>query len=207
MKTQPNTPGVYRLRKRAKLVYGVGINDAEYTLSKEIIWYENGKRKRKITWRCPYHTKWTAMLKRCYSVGYKNENKSYYGCTVCCEWLYFSNFKSWMETQDWEGKHLDKDILFEGNKTYSPETCIFVSREINTFILDSSKNDLKGTKTKYGKFEVSIGRKYIGSFETQEEAHRKWKEAKLKALEELLEDISDQRIIDALRGRYVDERN
>ena len=26
----------------------------------------------------------------------------------------FSNFKRWMERQDFEGMHLDKDLLFEG---------------------------------------------------------------------------------------------
>lgn len=202
MKTQPNTPGGYRKRKKNKLVCGVGINDADYAISKELVWYEDGVRKRKLVWRCPYYDRWTAMMKRCYSNWYQKENKTYSECIVCEEWLIFSNFKAWMETQDWEGKHLDKDILFEGNKLYSPETCVFVSRKLNTFILDSANNDLKGTKTKYGKFEVSIGSKYIGTVETQEEAHRKWKEAKLKALVELLEDVSDQRIIDALKGRY-----
>jgi len=39
-----------------------------------------------------------------------------------------------MERQDWEGKHLDKDILIPGNKIYSPDRCIFVSSLINLLI-------------------------------------------------------------------------
>lgn len=50
------------------------------------------------------------------------------GCSVCEEWLTFSNFKRWMEQQDYEGKALDKDLLVSQNKTYSSETCVFVPR-------------------------------------------------------------------------------
>ena len=41
-----------------------------------------------------------------------------------------------MMQQDCEGKHLDKDILFEGNKVYSPDTCVFVDGVVNTFLND-----------------------------------------------------------------------
>ena len=46
-------------------------------------------------------------------------------------------FKDWMENQDWEGNQLDKDLLFEGNKVYGPKTCVFVTRMVNNFTLDS----------------------------------------------------------------------
>jgi len=41
-----------------------------------------------------------------------------------------------MERQDWKGKHLDKDILVLGNKVYSPETCRFVSLQVNCIFGD-----------------------------------------------------------------------
>jgi len=41
-----------------------------------------------------------------------------------------------MEKQDWQGKQLDKDILVKGNKLYAPDTCIFVSSEINKLLSD-----------------------------------------------------------------------
>jgi hypothetical protein len=40
--------------------------------------------------------------------------------------------------QDYIGKQLDKDIKIEGNKTYSPETCMFVTHRENA-IKSSSK--------------------------------------------------------------------
>jgi hypothetical protein len=31
------------------------------------------------------------------------------GCSVSDDWKYFSNFKLWMEKQDWGRKHLDDE--------------------------------------------------------------------------------------------------
>src|SRR5690554_2141716 len=121
-----------------KLVCGMGINDADYVVMKrETIGYVNGKRKQKTVWVCRYYNTWVKMLERCYSAKYQERNPTYKGCSVSNDWLKFSNFKSWMEKQDWEGKQLDKDLLFEGNKTYSAETCVFISPMVNTFVNDS----------------------------------------------------------------------
>lgn len=112
------------------LIYGVGVNDADYVVQK----YEEvgtpSKRSRKLVWICPFYQKWTSMLCRCYSDKFKQKNKSYDGCKVSDEWLTFSNFKNWMEKQDWEGKELDKDLLGNG-KIYSPQTCLFISKSAN----------------------------------------------------------------------------
>lgn len=101
------------VRRSKKLVCGVGINDSEYPTS--LFGVEEGSRK--LLWRCPYYTTWHNMISRVYS-GHKNCS-AYHDVVVCEEWLLFSNFKSWMETQDWEGKELDKDIFGDG-KLYSP---------------------------------------------------------------------------------------
>jgi hypothetical protein len=115
-------------RKR-QLVYGVGINDADYVTRPRI----NGRRVI-----CPFYGKWMNMLARCYNPKYQAKQPTYIGCTVAEDWLTFSSFKAWMEKQDWEGKHLDKDLLEDGNKVYSPENCIFVSRAINNLLTDSA---------------------------------------------------------------------
>lgn len=101
-------------------VQGVGIMDADYIVDVREYWVENGKRKSRLVWSCPFHRKWSDMLVRCYSPKRLEYRQSYAGCYVCDEWLTFSNFKSWMEKQDWEGKHLDKDLLQTGSKVYSP---------------------------------------------------------------------------------------
>ena len=114
-------------RKSDKLVAGVGVNDADYPVvrfGKDI----NGKRNRE--WVCPFYKTWSAMLNRCYR---NPVQKAYKDTTVCEEWHTFSNFRNWMEQQNWEGKDLDKDLLTDSNH-YSPENCIFISEWLNTFI-------------------------------------------------------------------------
>lgn len=111
-----------------KLVAGVGINDADYPVvrfGKDV----TGKRNRE--WVCPFYKTWTAMLNRCYR---EPILKAYKDTTVCEEWHTFSNFKSWMETQDWEGKELDKDLLTDNNQ-YSPQNCIFISGWLNAYLV------------------------------------------------------------------------
>lgn len=109
------------------LVCGIGINDATYQVKPTI------ENKRQY---CPFYTVWVDMLRRCYSKKHLNKRPTYLGCTVCNEWHTFSVFKTWMESQDWKDKFLDKDILIFGNKVYSPSTCLFVSNKVNTLLLD-----------------------------------------------------------------------
>lgn len=124
--------------KPKKLVRGVGINNADYAVQRfETIGCVGGKRKRKKVWVCPYYRAWENMLSRCYSAKYQERQPAYIGCTVSEEWLTFSNFKAWMEKQEWEGKQLSKDLLFEGNKVYSAENCVFVTRAVNNPTTDS----------------------------------------------------------------------
>tara|TARA_R110002050_G_scaffold11693_1_gene39168 strand:- start:71 stop:445 length:375 start_codon:yes stop_codon:yes gene_type:complete len=104
-----------------KFIHGVATNDADY--------FTQYKGKT-----CPYYSRWRKMLERCYSVEWQESKPTYKECSVCNEWLLFSNFKSWMINQDWIGKELDKDIINNGNKTYSPENCAFVSRKVNLLI-------------------------------------------------------------------------
>lgn len=118
-------PANNRSISKRKLVHGVGVNDADYIVAPKI----NGKQLH-----CKFYRTWKGMLARCYCDKTQNTHPTYKGCLVADEWLTFSNFKKWMEAKDWRGKHLDKDILVIGNKTYSPETCIFVSGKINNLL-------------------------------------------------------------------------
>ena len=194
---------------KKKLIYGIGIVDTNYRLIETIELPKiNGKRQQKILWRCPYYIRWLFMLRRCYSENNLTANPTYLGCSVCTEWLTFSNFKSWMEQQDYEGKQLDKDLLVYENKVYSPETCVFVSKEVNVFMVkgDSVRGKYPlgvSYRNKNGfKFQTQIcsgDRKHLGYHPTAEEAHRVWQLAKIERAKCLLEKQTDVRIIAGLR--------
>lgn len=111
-----------------KLVFGAGINDADYVVRPTV----NGEQVF-----CPFYRTWQEMLRRCYSAMYQEKYPTYKGCTVCDEWLTFSTFKKWMAEQEWEGMCLDKDLLKYSNKVYSPETCLFVTNAINALLKTS----------------------------------------------------------------------
>ena len=79
----------------------MGIND----LTQEI-----HQSKGKTT---PVYRAWHGMLFRCST---KNTQETYNDCSVCEEWLRFSNFKRWFDENYIDGFQLDKDILVKGNK-------------------------------------------------------------------------------------------
>ena len=194
-----------RNRITNKRVCGIGINDADYNVT---IHDETGK---KIIWTCPYWEKWRSVLKRCYLSSYHVTHPTYAGCSVCEEWHLFSNFKSWMETQDWENKQLDKDLLIYQNKVYSPETCVFISNKLNMFF---NVNQNKNQKHKIGvwksnklhrnrkeymcKIQNGTGKQeYVGVFYTEQEAHYAWQIRKRELGIELLK---EQTNTDAIKG-------
>ena len=159
-----------------KLVWGFGINDVS-----NVTHYIPNTKKRT---NCPYYQRWHGMLSRCYSDQYKKRYPTYLDVTCSESWRFFSDFKSWMEKQKWYGYELDKDILVEGNKIYSPDTCIFVPQHINKLFnlkLSSTDNTFKGVSINpkgNNKFRARIRYKGktlgLGSFATLEEAQEAW---------------------------------
>ena len=194
---------------KRKPIYGVGINDADYTT--QIVRPVNGKLKN--IWNCPYYKRWGEMLKRCYSPRYHEKKPTYIGCTVCQDWLVFSNFKKWMEKQDWQGKHLDKDILVKGNKMYHPDLCLFVDNSLNSFMNDhGAKRGLYPIGVSWHKrdsiFESQISNpftgkdEYLGRYTNQDDGHQAWRKRKRELAHQLADMQTDPRIADALRNRY-----
>lgn len=197
------------------LVCGIGINNANYSVAiNETVGYTtNGERIRKRVWICPYYRKWACMLERCYSEKFLLKRPTYAGCTVDPEWHYFMNFRAWMVEQDWEGKQLDKDILIPSNKVYGPDTCVFVSQEVNKFLTER-QNDrgeyLIGVcfHKASGKFESRCNdvftrkQKFLGLYDCEEEAHKVWLEFKLEQSYILAAQQTDHRIAKALIERY-----
>lgn len=203
------------MKSKPRLVFGVGVNDSDYVTQKnETIGYVAGKRKQKVVWICPYYSAWKDMLKRCYYSKFQEKNTTYKGCSVSDDWLTFSVFKNWMEEQDFEGKQLDKDLLFEGNKVYSDETCVFVTRGVNMFTTDSGASrgewliGVSWNKEK-NKFKSECSnpftkkREYLGYFTSELEAHKAWLKRKLELSYELAAIQTDERVAKALIDRYT----
>lgn len=185
------------MRKR-KPIYGIAINDADYLTQ----WKVDGKLKS-----CPFYARWKQMLRRCYSSEMLHQNPTYSDISVCDEWLRFSNFKTWMEGKDWDGKHLDKDILVIGNKQYHPERCVFVDIEVNILLCDSAakRNGLPlGVSKGIGKYkyQASIGEqgvnRSLGLYNDKMLAHKIWQQEKAKNIKHIAMKQKDSRVMNAL---------
>lgn len=184
-----------------RLVYGVGVNDADYLVAPIV----GGKQVM-----CPFYKTWKSMLERGYSKKFKIKRPTYESVSVCGEWLTFSNFKGWMETQDWEGNQLDKDLLIPSNKVYSPETCVFVSAYVNTFTLDNPSKRGKypiGVSMCRGRYKAMCGfdrnTAYIGTFDTVQEASDAYMQRKRELASTLAGAQTDKRVADAILQRYA----
>jgi hypothetical protein len=191
-----------KVKKDKRLVSGKGFNDVKGPF----FWEQDG-----IKFYCPYYRRWASMLDRCYSDKVHKRNPTYIECYVCDAWLLFSTFKAWMQTQDWEGKALDKDLLVPGNKVYSPETCVFITPTLNAFIVEKGLNKSKYLLGAYirpdGRFSSTVmgldGKlKYIGNYATEEEAHLAWAKEKWQLAIKFSSEQKDPRIVEALISRY-----
>lgn len=180
----------------------VGINDADYPVT---------KRSDIDDWKCPYYHKWHNMLTRCYCKAYQKKNPTYQDCTVCEEWLTFSNFRRWMEQQDWKGNHLDKDLLVTGNKIYSPQTCTFLHPTVNYFIRDGI-DPLVGSSlctrdnVRYAHCKDPFTKKSVnlGEVDNEEAGHVLWKQRKSLFAQKLVEAgyVTKDKEIRSLLARY-----
>lgn len=186
-------------------IFGFGINDYVGNVV-----YDNGKTH-------PFYSAWHSMIRRCYSEYHKKYGPTYKDCSVCEEWRYLSNFKKWFDENYIEGSHLDKDILVQGNKVYSPDTCCFVPQYINSLLTDH-----RGARGKYkiGVTKASTGysacvscggeEQYLGTFNTEDEAFSAYVKAKKEAIRStaqraLNEGLIDERIYNALLKYEIKE--
>lgn len=176
-------PHCFHLRKRSA-VCKKGINDHEGVTS------EHGAQIQS-------YIHWRGMLERCYNPKKCMRRASYENCTVCDEWLSFSNFKKWFDEHHVDGWHLDKDILIKGNKVYSPQTCCFVPCEINVLFVKSDKKRgehpigvsyCKEQKKFRAAVSVNHSRKFVGRYSTEQEAFEAYKKAK----EENIKRVADK---------------
>ena len=166
------------------VLYGVGYHGLLYTNSKE-----------------KSYQRWHWMMNRCYSKAIHELQPEYEGCTVCDEWLNYSNFKLWYDEHvlPWEllGEdfELDKDILIKGNTVYSSETVSFVPKIINTLFTNGKKNrgdypiGVFKDKNKYRAGMSFMGKRIkLGTFDSIESAFARYKEYK----EDFIKDMAEQ---------------
>ena len=190
-------------------VYGVGITGLEPTRD------ANGEMFD--SYIC-----WCDMLRRCYSAKLQEKHPTYKGCSVCDEWLYYSNFKKWYNENYYEinnkTSQLDKDILIKGNKVYSPNTCVFVPQFINKLFIkcQNVRGELPiGVRyNKTGKkYEARLRvfkdgkktRKYLGSFDTADEAFEVYKKAKENYIKEIADEYKDKIPTELYEAMYTYE--
>lgn len=174
-------------------VYGVGIVGEKY---KDYI----TSNKRKLL----EYKMWSSMLSRCFDKKYKEKEPAYEDVTCCEKWLCFENFYEWLHKQENFDKCLynedyaiDKDILFKGNKIYSPETCCLVPRIVNSLFIKRARDrgELPIGVTKHkDKYRARCDnpllsiREHIGLFETPElafGAYKKYKEHIIKQVAQI----------------------
>jgi len=176
-----------------KLIHGVGVNDANYSVAVRI---------RKEHNMCPVYSEWKSMLSRAYSHNRHKVQPTYEDITVCDEWLSFSNFRVWYIDNYKEGYQLDKDLLIFGNKKYSPETCVFVPQWLNSFTLGRDKSRGKYKIGVYwnkraNKFQSACSnpktkkRDHLGYFNDENQAHLAWIMRKLELALELKPEMDE----------------
>ena len=148
---------------------------------------------------------WKSILHRCYSEKSLRKNKSYEDAFVSNEFLCFQNYAQWRSENYYEvpgeRMHLDKDILHKGNKVYGRDTCIFVPQRINELFVKQ--------QSKRGKYPIGVRidkrrnhlyssiriidvngvphNKYLGRYETPEEAFYAYKYAKENYIKEVID--------------------
>lgn len=148
--------------------------------------------------RTPEYEAWKGMLSRAYDPKLHKRNSAYCDCTVCPHWHNFQNFAEWLNGQrNWgkKGYELDKDVLGDGNKVYSPENCELLPRRINLLRMKTKpRGDLPPgvSVSPNGKFRASCrdGEKNVklGTHETKELAFEAYKNFKEKVIKEAAEE-------------------
>lgn len=159
----------------------------------------------------PSYNMWRRIIGRCYRADELVQRPCYIFCSVCREWFIFSNFDKWYNEHCVEGWEIDKDLLSDGFKYYSPETCCFLPRELNAFLSSCVRKitvkksphiGIKNVRDKYvAVLKINGKSTHLGTFETLDEAIKVYNKAKKERFLEHIEKYKDQlepRVLDAL---------
>lgn len=143
---------------------------------------------------------WKLMLRRCYDDKSQEKRPTYKDTTICEEWKNFQNFAKWYKDNypKIEGVKfdLDKDLMQKDikNKVYSPETCTFLPKNINTFFTNKQSDNTSGfigvgwnKRDKRWIAQINLfgenKKKFLGCFTTPEEASQVYQSARAEQAE------------------------
>lgn len=178
-----------------RTVYGIGyIGVGKYNVAKN----------ESDNWKLRYSV-WRNILGRVYCEKTGHRHKAYAECEVCEEWHNYQNFSEWYETNMYqvgtEKMQIDKDILYPGNKVYSPDKCLIVPQSINLiFVTKERKVDadlptgIKRVHYADGtvKYSASYNENYFGVFEDLNTAIDTYMKAKRNHIKEVAEAYKDK---------------
>lgn len=145
------------------------------------------------------YTKFRAMYDRCYGTNKSNDIYKKHKILVCEEWHNFQNFAKWYENNYYEVNNetmcLDKDLLSKNTIEYSPQTCVFLPKRINSALVYSKDEKITNVYKHNNKFRAicrtnknKYKSNHLGLYETKEEAYRQYKIAKSIQLQSIVKE-------------------
>lgn len=200
-----------------KCPYELRLCDVAY-LGEGVYKTRDGNKKTKE------YVEWNAMVQRCYNPYRINRDLTYKDCIVDDYFLCFQNYAKWREQNYYEIPNeimsLDKDILYKGNKIYSPNTCIFVPSRINSLLIkaDGIRGDLpigvsyhKGHNKYSARCRIINGNKkqskFLGYYSNPQEAfysYKTFKENYIKQVADEYKTLIPSQLYEALYRWEVD---
>lgn len=149
---------------------------------------------------------WIHMIKRVYDKHEHEKHPTYIGTKLYEPWHCFQDFGYWHKENYYtipnETMELDKDILYKGNKLYSPSSCIYVPHRINSLFTKSNakrgnypigvtyhkRDDIYEAKLSFLNENNKKDRIYLGRYNTPEEAFQSYKVAKEKYIKQVADE-------------------
>lgn len=135
---------------------------------------------------------WKSMLVRCWEGGlFQTTHPAYIGCMVDDRFLKFQYFAEWCNQQpefNTPDFVLDKDILSNHGKLYSPETCSFIPARLNKLLNHNRSNQGDWPvgvtwNKRISKFCATMALngkpKHIGVYDSADDAFEAYRTAKL----------------------------
>lgn len=146
----------------------------------------------------------TSCEKHKLSHPYHSEN------SICEDWKCFQTFGDWHIDHYRPGYEIDKDLLIRDNRHYSPETCVFLPKELNTLIMRGKTG--RGEQPpgvfldKNGYYIAKACGVFLGSYGNPDAAfmaYKVYKEKRAKELSFHYKSRLDPRAFDALQEYTV----